>query len=127
MLAFCLILVIIGAPKAITQKSTVGWILFGIGLLGLVFLFVQSIASQWRERPSYDGFLVGFFFLFITLGLTSGIYAGTLRHSFALGLLAGSAGLLAGYLLGIFAGLQFQRLGWMAVLLNILAGLAIIV
>jgi hypothetical protein len=126
MLAVCLFLVIIATPKAGYQRSTVGWILFGFGMFGFGFLIVQSIASQWRERPSYDSFLVGFFFLFITLGLTAGIYAGTHQHSLALGLLASTAGLLLGYLLGIFAGLQFQRLGWLAALLNMLAGIAII-
>jgi hypothetical protein len=125
-LAVCLFLVIMATPRAGHQRSTVGWILFGLGLLGLVFLIVQSVASQWRERPSYDDFLIGFFFLFITLGLTAGIYVGTHQHSLALGLLAGTAGLLLGYLLGIFAGLQFQRLGWLAALLNILAGVAIV-
>ena len=125
-LAVCLFLVIIATPKAGNQRSTVGWILFGLGLLGFVFLIVQSIVSQWRERPSFDDFLIGFFFLFITMGLTAGIYVGTHQHSLALGLLAGTAGLLLGYLLGIFAGLQFQRLGWLAALLNILAGVAII-
>jgi hypothetical protein len=125
-LAVCLILVMIGAPKALNQRSTVGWILFGIGLIGLVALFIHSMASQRGERPSYDSFLIGFFFLFITLGLIAGIYIGTHQQSIVLGLLAGAAGLLAGYLLGIFAGLQFQRLGWLAALLNILAGLAII-
>jgi hypothetical protein len=126
MLAVCLFLVIIGVPKAINQKSTVGWVLLGAGMLGFVFLIVQSIASQWRARPSYESFLAGFFFLFITLGLTTGIYVGTHQHSFALGLLAGAAGLILGYLLGIFAGLQFQRLGWLAALLNMLAGVAIV-
>jgi hypothetical protein len=125
MLAVCLFLVIIATPKAGYQRSIVGWILFGFGMLGFVFLIVQSIAAQWRQRPSYDSFLAGFFFLFITLGLSAGIYAGTHQHSLALGLLAGAAGLISGYLLGIFAGFQFQRLGWLSVLLNLLAGVAI--
>jgi hypothetical protein len=125
-LAVCLVLVVIATPRAMHHKSIVGWILFGIGMLGLVFLFVQSIASEWRERPSYDSFLVGFFFLFIAMGLTAGIYAGTHQHSLILGLLIGSAGLLIGYLLGIFAGLWFQKLGWLAALLNVLVGIAII-
>jgi hypothetical protein len=120
-LAVCLFLVVIAAPKPMHQRSIVGWIWFGIGMLGLVFLFVQSMASQWSERPSYDGFLVGFFFIFITVGLTEGIYVGTRQHSLVLGLLAGTAGLLFGYLFGIFVGLQFQRLGWLAALLNLLA------
>jgi hypothetical protein len=126
MLAVCLFLVVMATPRAGHHRSTVGWVLLGAGMLGFVFLIVQSIAAQWRERPSYDDFLIGFFFLFITLGLTTGIYIGTHQHSLALGLLAGTAGLLLGYLLGIFAGLQFQRLGWLAALLNILAGIVII-
>jgi hypothetical protein len=125
-LAICLFLVFIGTPMAMHKRSIVGWLLFSMGLLGLIFLCIQSIASQWRERPSYDSFLIGFFFLFITMGLTSGVYVGTHQHSLILSLLAGAAGLLAGYLLGIFAGLQFQRLGWLAALLNILVGIAII-
>jgi hypothetical protein len=126
MLAVCLLLVIFGVPKAITQRLTVGWILFGMGLLGLIFLCIQSIATGWRERPSYDSFLAGFFFLFVTLGLTAGIYAGTRLGSLVLGLLAGAVGMPLGYLLGIFAGLQFQRFGWLAALLNMLTGIAII-
>jgi hypothetical protein len=122
MLAVCLFLVVIATPKPLHHRSIVGWILFGIGLLGLLALLIQSIASQWKERPSYDSFLVGFFFLFITMGLTAGMYFGTHKNSLVLGLLSGSAGLLIGYLLGIFAGLQIQRLGWLAALLNILAG-----
>lgn len=125
-LAVCLFLVIIATPNAGNQRSTIGWILFGLGLLGFMFLVAQSIVSQWRERPSYDDFLIGFFFLFIIVGLTAGIYIGTHRHSFILGFLAGAAGLLLGYLLGIFAGLQFQHLGWIAILLNMLAGVAIV-
>jgi len=126
MLAICLFLIVVATPRVGYHRSTVGWIMFAMGLLGLVALLIQSIASQWNERLSYDSFLIGFFSLFITLGLTTGIYAGTQKHSLALGLLAGAAGLLAGYLLGIFAGLQFQRLGWLAGLLNMLAGIAII-
>jgi hypothetical protein len=125
-LAACLFLVVIATPKPMHQRSIVGWILFGVGSFGLVALLIHSIAAQWRERPSFDDFLVGFFFLLITMGLTAGIYVGTHQHSLVPGLLAGTAGLLLGYLLGIFTGLQFQRLGWLAALLNMLTGIAII-
>jgi hypothetical protein len=36
-------------------------------------------------------------------------------------------GLLGGYVLGIFAGVWLQYLGWMAVIVSMLAGLAAIV
>ncbi len=125
-LAVCLFLVVIATPKAGHHRSTIGWMLLGIGSLGLLALLIQSIASQCRQRPSYDSFLVGFFFLFITLGLTAGFYVGTRQSSLVQGLLAGAAGSFAGYLLGILAGLQFQRLGWLAALLNVLVGIGII-
>ena len=44
-----------------------------------------------------------------------------------LGTLASLVGLLGGYVLGIFAGLRLQHLGWMAVIVSMLAGLAAIV
>lgn len=125
-LAVCFILVIIGLPSAVDNRSVLGWVLTGLGLAGFAALFIQSIASQWGEKPSYDDFLAGIFFFFITLGLTAGIFVGTMNHSLLLGLLVGSAGLLAGYVLGIFAGLWFQHLGWLASMMNLIAGLAII-
>lgn len=125
-LAVCLFLIVIGASRALHQRSIVGWIMFGLGSFGFVALFIHSLASQRGERPSYDSFLVGFLFLFITMGLTAGIIFGTHQQSLIRGLLIGSAGLLIGYLLGIFAGLQLQRLGWLAALLNVLADIAII-
>ncbi len=125
-LAICFILMIIGLPSAIDNKSVLGWVLAGLGLTGFVALVVQSIASQWGERPSYDDFLVNIFFLFVTLGLTAGIFVGTLNHSLLLGLMVGGGGLIAGYLFGILAGLWLQYLGWMAPILNLIAGLAVI-
>jgi len=125
-LAVCFILVMIGLPSAIDNKSLFGWVLTGLGLIGFAALFIQSISSHWGEKPSYDDFLIGIFFFFIILGLTAGIFVGTMNHSFFLGLLVGLSGLLAGYVFGIFAGLWFQYLGWMAVILNLIAGLAVI-
>jgi hypothetical protein len=42
-------------------------------------------------------------------------------RSLWIGLAASLAGLVGGYALGIFAGLWMQRLGWMAVIINMLA------
>jgi hypothetical protein len=58
--------------------------------------------------------------------LTSGVFIGALERSFALGLLAGAGGFVAGYGVGIFAGLWLQYLGWMADLLNGISYLAIL-
>jgi hypothetical protein len=119
--AVCLILAVIGIPMAWTQGSFFGWILSIIGIGGIVALMILSVASQWGNRPTYDDFLTGIFFFFVSLGLFLGIAVGMDRHSFWLGVSASLAGLAGGYVLGIFAGLRLQHLGWMAVIMNMLA------
>lgn len=47
-------------------------------------------------------------------------------HSPWLGALVSLAGLIGGYVLGILAGLRLQHLGWLAVMVSMLAGLAAI-
>ena len=125
-LAFCFILVIIGMPYALSHKSIIGWVVGGIGGVGMLVLFGYSIYIHWEEQPSFDCFLTGIFFFFVTLGITTGIFIGAQEHSFLKGLVSGSACLLAGYVLGIYAGLWFQRLAMLALLLNVLAFAAII-
>jgi len=121
----CLILLALGIPGAVSRSSIIGWIAVGIGTAGIVALLINSILSR-KEPPSYDCFLPGIFFFFVVLGITSGIFAGTLEHSLPLGLLVGSGGLIAGYLLGILAGLWFQYLGWLSAMVNALASLAVL-
>lgn len=126
-LAVCLILAIIGIPYAWTEGSIVGWLLSIIGMGGIIVLIMLSISSSWGEHPTYDDFLAGVFFFFICLGLFIGIPIGMDRHSLLLGILASLAGLVSGYLLGVIAGLQLQRLGWLAVVINMLAAFAAII
>lgn len=122
----CLILAAIGVPLVLNRGSIVGWILSIIGLGGISALFISSVFSQRGNRPTYNDFLIGVFFFFLFLGTTVGIYIGTLEHSLSLGLLSGAGGLLFGYVMGIFAGLWFQYLGWIAPFVNMLSGVAII-
>jgi len=126
-LAVCVVLAVIGIPSAWTQGSVFGWILSIAGIGGIVGLVILSVSGSWGERPSYDDFLVGIFFFFVSLGLIMGIAAGMDRHSFWLGLVASLAGLGGGYGLGILAGLRMQHLGWMAVILNMLAAFGAII
>ena len=126
-LAVCLILAVIGIPAALTEGSILGWILSVLGVGGAILLLVVSVGAQWGSRPSYDDFLGGIFFFFVTLGAFVGVPVGMDAHSPGLGILAGLAGLSAGYALGILAGLKLQHLGWMATVVNMLAGLAAIV
>lgn len=121
--AICVILVAIGIPGALSHKSVTGWLIGGIGLAGILALLANSIFSH-KDAPSYDRFLTGVFFFFLALGMTAGVLAGKLNHSLSLGLFSGSGALVAGYLLGIPAGLWLQRLGWFSGVVNGLAWLA---
>ena len=125
--AVCLVLAAIGIPSALNQGSILGWILSIIGVGGISALFIFSIWSRRGIRPTFDDFLAGIFFFFVSLGFSGGIFLGNVYHSLWLGACAGAAGLFAGYVLGIFAGLWMQYLGWMAIIINMLAGLAAIV
>lgn len=124
-ITFCLVLAAIGIPYAIDHHSVIAWVAGGIGVAGVLVLTISSICSRQRP-PSYEEFLCGIFFFLVMLGLTAGIFAGALEHSFVLGLAGSVAGLLLGYVFGIFAGLWFQYLGLLALLLNLLAIPAII-
>ncbi|MBI5576322.1 MAG: hypothetical protein HY896_08155 [Deltaproteobacteria bacterium] len=115
----------IGISYAVSHRSVIGWIAGGAGVAGVLALFVQSVVSR-ENIPCYESFLFGVFGFFVTLGATAGIFIGTLEHSLPLVLTAAPAGLAAGYLLGILAGLWFQYLGWIAVLVNGIAALAVV-
>lgn len=121
----CLILVVVGLPIAVSNRSFVGYAVGGVGLLGVLVLLLNSIFSC-KETPTYDSFLAGVFFFFVVIGLTSGVFVGTLEHSLTQGVLVGAAGLIAGYILGIWAGVWLQYLGWLAPMVNGLAALAVL-
>jgi hypothetical protein len=123
----CIVLVAIGFPTALSRGILAGWIAGGIGAAGILAMLVHSIASRRGEPPSWDGFLVGFFFFFLTAGLSTGILFSTLDHYLLVhGLLACAAGLIAGYVLGILAGFVMQYLGWLASILDQIVVLAIL-
>jgi hypothetical protein len=122
---FCLVFTAIEIPRAISHQSIISWIGAGTGLAGILAIIIASICSR-TGPPSYNGFLTGIFFFLLALGLTAGVFAGTLEHSLRLGLLGSAAGLALGYVLGILAGLGLQYLGWLAAWLDLLAGVAII-
>lgn len=126
-LALCLVLAGVGIPLALSKGSIIGWILSIIGVGGGAVLLISSVATQWGNRPTYSDFLMGIYFLFVSLGIFVGIPVGMDKHSPWLGVLTSLAGLLVGYVLGIFAGFRLQHLGWIAVPIDLLAGFAAIV
>ena len=125
--ALCLILAVVGIPLALTRGSMIGWVLSIMGVGGILALLISSVAAQWGNRPTYHDFLTGIFLFLVSVGIFIGIPVGMEKHSPWLGALTSLAGMLAGYGLGIFAGLRLQHLGWMAGLINMLAGFAAIV
>ncbi|MBA4418442.1 MAG: hypothetical protein C0392_11135 [Syntrophus sp. (in: bacteria)] len=123
----CLILIVVGLPIALSRGSIAGLISGVLGLAGILFLVISSALSQRGTRPTYDSFLIGIFFFFVFLGLTAGLFIGSVNHlSRGAGICASILGVLAGYITGIFGGLWAQYLGWIAGLLNGFAGLMII-
>ncbi|MGA3115735.1 MAG: hypothetical protein ABSF90_15035 [Syntrophobacteraceae bacterium] len=119
----CFFLITVGLHYAMVRKLPIGWAPGGLGAAGMLFLLIHSICSR-GTQPSYDRFLTGVFFFFVALGLSGGIFAGTLYHSLAVGVATGAAGLLVGYSLGILTGLFLQYFGWLAPMVSGIAGLA---
>lgn len=125
-LTVCVILAIIGIPSAV-KGSVVGWMLSILGVGGVIVLVIVSFMGQRGERPTYGDFLIGVFLFFFILGVFLGIPVGMETHSFWFGLLTSVAGLIIGYVIGIFAGLWLQHLGWFAIVINMIAALGAIV
>ena len=126
LLGVCAVLVLIGIPSA-AEGALWGWILGILGIVGTIGLVVISVRGQRGERPSYDDFLIGVFLFCVALGILIGIPVGMEAHSFWFGLLASLAGLAAGYVVGILGGMWLQYLGWIAVVINMVAGLGAII
>ena len=85
-------------------------------------MLVNSISAGLETPPSFESFLAGIFFFFFFAGLSAGILFLAIEHTTLYrGLQMIFAGLAAGYLIGITAGLGLQFLGWIAVWLDSLS------
>ena len=126
-LIVCIVLVATGIPAVLSRGSLAGWIASVIGAAGILAMLVKSVASHRGAYPSWAGFLVGFFIFFLSLGLSTGIFIGTIEHyPIFHGVLTCAAGLIAGYVLGILAGFMMQYLGWLASVIDRMASLAVL-
>lgn len=126
-LAGCAVLIAVGLPRAMTRDSLVGWMLCGLGFLGVLALLVHGVRAQIGSQPSFDAFRPIIFFFCVALGILLGVFTGgTVLHGRGFGVLGGFVGLLVGYALGIFSGLWIQRLGWIGLLVDLAAGCAMI-
>jgi len=121
-----IVLGIYGFSAVLGSGSIIGWVCGILGLGGFVYLLTGSIRSVWGMRPSFDHFRTIIFLFCVVLGLTIGLEMGNVyRAPYGMKIISGLTGLILGYLLGIVGGLWVQRLGWMAILLDIIALAAI--
>jgi len=125
-LTLSLLAAILGFASGLGKGSVIGWFFAVLGTGGFVIVVVHSISSRGGQKPSFDNFRSGVFFLLLFAGFTAGLGMG---HAWHLGywvrLLCGLAGAFIGYFLGILGGLGIQYLGWLSELLDLLAGLAL--
>ncbi len=127
MVAASMALVALGVPMALGPNALIGWVLAVLGLIGILFILVNSIAGQKGLQPNYDDFHIWIFFFFVFLGFSGGLFLTSVNHQPRLIVFAaGVLGILPGYAAGILAGLWAQLLGWVSGLLNGLAGVSII-
>jgi hypothetical protein len=123
-LIVCATAVVIGLPFAL-QGSVTGIIGAGIGAVGVAGVIVVSVMGA-GASAGFAGFRCWVFCAVVLLGVTVGLFAGSLEHSHTRALVYAAIGLAAGYPLGILAGLFAQRLGWIAGLLDSLAMVALL-
>ena len=118
LLVGCCVLLAIGVPLALGAQPVLGWAMAVLGLGGIIFLVIHSILSRPPGRPSFETFHVMVFLFCVLLGLTAGMIEAPAPW---LRLPCAAAGALAGYGLGIFAGLWVEYLGWIALVPDLLA------
>jgi hypothetical protein len=121
LLAVCGILLASGLPSVLKQGSVAGWIMSILGAGGILAIFIASAYMQRGIKPSYDHFLLGIFFFFVTLGTLGGIIAGIYLHSPWIEVMTGAVGFCIGYLIGLLAGQWFQYLGLVSGVIDTMA------
>jgi len=120
---FCLFLLLSGLPGLITKRSFLSGLMTFAGFTGLAAMFISSLLSERRSRIekgtgySFDDFVPAVFFFFIILGLTAGLSLGYIQGSWRLALIYSLVGLLLGCIIGVFAGIGINYLGWIGIYL----------
>jgi len=115
----CLILVVLGLPAAV-KGSVLGWGSTLVGAGALLALMAWSVVGEWRARRQegyrydYAVFMPSVFCFCVLLGFSAGLIAGGIVYdSLTVGYLWAGAGLVLGYLAGIFAARWVHALGFM--------------
>ncbi len=119
------ILIAIGLPEVSKHGSVCGWILSGLGIAGIIAIFIITILSERENKYSLDDFWPSIFFFFVMLGITAGLFLGFIHKSLLLGMTGSLFGLIAGYSIGIYAGVWINYLGWIGALFIYISLLAI--
>jgi len=122
-----IVAVVIGFPAWQAHGSILGAAAAVAGAAGVLALLVHSIGTPPSRDDLWAGFMAPTFAVCVFLGLTIGLFTGALLWKTALAKCAGAgAGLVAGYVVGIGAGLAMQWLGWVGRLLQAFAIPAIV-
>ena len=116
----CLVLIGMGLPRAI-HHSPLGIVLSFLGIAGLAALLFLALKGTSGQPATYEDFSVSVFLFVLTLGVSAGIFYGSLNKNALWDYLEGGSrltlrasllGAALGYPLGIFAGLYNQKLGF---------------
>ncbi|MBI4388069.1 MAG: hypothetical protein HY582_03395 [Candidatus Omnitrophica bacterium] len=117
-IVFCITLLVMGLPTLITKHSLAGGAMAVLGSAGLIAMFISSLRSEKIARAeagggySFDYFVAPMFFFFILMGVTAGLSVGFIRNSEWLAIIGSLTGLITGYMVGVFAGIWINYLGW---------------
>lgn len=102
-MAVCVIAFVVGLPAAL-HGSVVGVMAAGLGFIGIAAILIFSVVSVRGTYAGFEDFRIWVFFFFVMLGVTVGIFSGSLDHSTSKSLLYAAGGLAVGYPIGIGAG-----------------------
>lgn len=113
--------VVTGIYAYLSEGSVFGGITGLLASAGFAALMVFSIRSRSDREILWKRFMITTFMFFMLAGLSLGLYTGMLVfNSFLSKFIFGIAGMIAGYFVGIPAGLYMQSFGWTGQLINII-------
>jgi hypothetical protein len=129
-IALCVFLLMLGLPSAVQSHAVAGIVLAALGGGGIVALIAWAVSVEYRSRKKegyrygYDVFLLSVFGFCVNLGLSTGLMIGGIGYENLWAcLLGGLAGLVTGYILGLYAGRWAHAFGFMTPWLVFLSSL----
>jgi hypothetical protein len=119
------VLLVTGTNLTSGPHETLGWVLAGVGGVGVVALLAHAVITRRGEAPTWERFAVSLFALAVAVGVGGGLIVGLRLPPMQL-LAVAFGGLVLGYVAGLVAGYWAQALGYMEGLVRFLAGVGVI-